>query len=251
MQDQTNVGPVVAVNEGDDSSYSQQRRLGANPAGDSPRTRLNDVASREYMAGILDRALNQPRGGFAERGKLRNGGQRRVQSQSSDNVLVMSFDGCVFTNCSQGDYKDRFPTYGLITALTEYNKIEVSNSLFVNNVYNGLTPYGVTGYAISSNSSDVVVSDTCFLDNDFVGYGVVELYGGGDDGDGTYEFTNNFVTGDDGTQCPFAAIMGAATRPDEILSADAVTVSSCVAAEASACGASIYASWLASTSSRR
>jgi hypothetical protein len=248
------VGPVVAVNEGYDSSYYQQRLLRTtSPAGDSPRDRLNYVMSREYMAGILSRALNPPRDGAAERGRLRGGDQRRVQTQSSDNVLVMSFDGCVFTNCSQGDYGDRFPTYGLITALTKYNKIEVSNSLFVNNVYDGLTPYGVTGYAISSNSSDVVVSDTCFLDNDFVGYGVVELYGGGDDGDGdsTYEFTNNFVTGDDGTQCPFAAIMGAATRPDEILSADAVTVSSCVAAEASACGASIYASWLASTSSRR
>jgi hypothetical protein len=242
------VGPVVTVNEGYDASF-YQRLLRTSPAGDSPRDRLNYVTSSEYMAEILDRAAKQPWDGTAGHGGLRSGDQRRAQSQSSDNVLVLSFEGCVFTNCTQGDYGDRFATYGLITALTEYNVIEVSNSIFVSNVYNGLTPYGVTGYAISSNSSRVVVSDTCFLDNDFAGFGVVEVYGS--DGDAAYEFTDNFVTGDDGTQCPFAAIMAGATRPDEITSTSDVSVSSCVAAEATTCGASIYASWLASASARR
>ena len=243
------MGPVVAVNEGYDTSFYQRRLLRTtSPAGDSPRDRLNYVVSREYMAGIVDRTANQPRDVAAEHGGLRSGNQRRAQSQSSDNVLVMSFDGCVFANCSQGDYGDRFATYGVITALTEYNVIEVSNSIFVSNVYNGLTPYGVTGYAISSNSSRVVVSDTCFLDNDFAGFGVVEVYGSDA---AAHEFTNNFVTGDDGTQCPFGAVMAGATRPDEISSTSEVSVSSCVAADATACGASIYSAWLAGTASSR
>jgi hypothetical protein len=59
------------------------------------------------------------------------------------------------------------------------------------------------GFAITnkSNTSTVVVEDSCFIDNDFIGYGPVQLYGGS-----PYTLSGNAGAGnDDDLICQFVA----------------------------------------------
>lgn len=53
-------------------------------------------------------------------------------------MLVMTFEDCIFQNCSQGDFRDRYATYGVISSLTDANIVIVKNCIFAYNVYNGV-----------------------------------------------------------------------------------------------------------------
>lgn len=79
------------------------------------------------------------------------------------------------------------------------------------------------------------MTNSCFIENDFYGYGTVEIFDQSD-----YQLAGNYLSpGDAGLRCPFAAY-------DASIPTVPANVTSCLPADATTCQASIYESWLAS-----
>jgi hypothetical protein len=53
-------------------------------------------------------------------------------------LQVVTFERCIFMNCSQGDYGNLLPTYGIISSQTPYNAFILSDCIFSGNVYDGV-----------------------------------------------------------------------------------------------------------------
>jgi hypothetical protein len=96
------------------------------------------------------------------------------------------------------------------------------------------TPFGDIGDAILLQDTDLIMTNSCFIDNNFYGFGAVDLFGGSD-----YRASNNYVGGiDEGLTCQFIAL-----SPEDLPS-DPSNVT-CVDADATSCQASTYQEWLA------
>lgn len=52
-------------------------------------------------------------------------------------MQVITFESCVFQNCSQRYYED-ITHFGVVTVLNNANIVNVNNCIFANNVYNGV-----------------------------------------------------------------------------------------------------------------
>jgi hypothetical protein len=69
------------------------------------------------------------------RGQGGGGDERALQNK----VQVISMERCFFMNCSQGDYADLPPTYGVVSSITTYNALVINNCIFSDNVYDGVS----------------------------------------------------------------------------------------------------------------
>ena len=82
-----------------------------------------------------------------------------------------------------------------------------------------------------------MVTNSCFIENDFYGYGTVEIFD-----QSSYQLSGNYLSpGDAGLRCPFAAY-------DASIPTVRANVTYCLPADATTCQASIYKRWLASQS---
>ena len=138
-QDQTNAGPVVASYEPD-----FRRRLAEFEkvdSGQTPLERLGYVMSDEYMKSIDRRShdRSQERQGSERDANVRNEGGGRDERGLQNKVQVISMERCFFMNCSQGDYADLPPTYGVVSSITTYNALVINNCIFSDNVYDGVS----------------------------------------------------------------------------------------------------------------
>ena len=94
------------------------------------------------------------------------------------------------------------------------------------------TQYGKIGYGVSTIDTDTIMTNSCFIDNNFFGFGTVELFDGS-----SYRAEDNYVEGtDEGIKCQFIAYSsGVPSDPTNV---------TCVDADATSCQASIYNEWL-------
>jgi hypothetical protein len=94
------------------------------------------------------------------------------------------------------------------------------------------TKFGKIGYGVSTLDTDTIMTNSCFIDNNFFGFGTVELFD-----DSSYRAEDNYVGGTDGgIKCEFIAFSSG-------VPADPTNVT-CVDADATSCTASIYDEWL-------
>jgi hypothetical protein len=214
----------------------------------------------------LDRrahSRSQARAGADGDQTTRKNGGGREERDLQNKIQVISMERCFFMNCSQGDFADLLPTYGVVSAVTTYNAFVFNDCIFSDNVYDGVgrgsvrarfglpssltvstdpdtiahvlvqtTPFGKVGYGISTLDTDTIMTNSCFIDNNFFGYGSVELFD-----DSSYKAEDNYVGGTDvGIKCQFIAF-------SSVVPSDPSNVT-CVEAEATSCQASIYNDWL-------
>jgi hypothetical protein len=99
-----------------------------------------------------------------------------------------------------------------------------SNCIFTENIYNGID--GVKdGYAIKTGGSPLDIRDCCFYNNEFIGYGVIQQFGG------SLEAVNNSAVknGESNLICGFVA-------KSDLVKPENVGDITCIAADADACG---------------
>lgn len=95
-----------------------------------------------------------------------------------------------------------------------------------------LSPWGTTGYAISMHQSDVILTNTCFLDNEFAGYGTVEIFD-----HSAYQLNGNYLSGNTShLRCPFAAY-------SDFQPTTPLNITTCLAPNATTCQSTLYESW--------
>lgn len=94
------------------------------------------------------------------------------------------------------------------------------------------TKFGKIGYGVATLDTDTIMTNSCFIDNNFFGFGTVQLFD-----DSSYRAEDNYVGGtDEGTKCRFIAFSsGEPSDPTNV---------TCVDADATSCQASIYNEWL-------
>ena len=143
-QDQQNAGPIVTVyNPGE---LRRGRKLQENPEavleyGDTPWKRLQYVQRPEYLKQLRSAAAAAAAAASAaaESVKLESAAtEDQKRDLQGSGMLVMNFEDCIFQNCSQGDFKDKYATYGVISSLTAANVVNVKNCIFAYNVFNGV-----------------------------------------------------------------------------------------------------------------
>ena len=82
------------------------------------------------------------------------------------------------------------------------------------------------------HQSDLILSDTCFLDNEYAGYGTVEIFD-----QSAYQLSGNYLSGNTSQlRCPFAAY-------SEFQPTTPLNISTCLPANATSCQATIYEAW--------
>lgn len=231
VKDQQNEGPIVSVY--DPSFEARKLEETIELMGDTPWERLEYVMRKDYM----DEVLEQSQKRLEERRNGIEGGNDSSRMLQGTDLLVMTFEECVFQNNSQGDPGYSTPTFGVVSAIADGSVIIIKDCIFAQNVYNGQSEFGSSGYAISTIQSDIVLTNSCFIDNDFSGYGTVQIFD-----ESAYQLDGNYVSaGDTGLRCPFVAF-------DLILPTAPENVTDCLPANATTCQASIYERWLATQS---
>jgi hypothetical protein len=96
------------------------------------------------------------------------------------------------------------------------------------------TPFGDIGDAIMMQDTDIIMTNSCLIDNNFYGFGALNLFGGS-----SYQTRNNYLGGSDaGLKCSFIALSA------ENIPSNPANVT-CVDADGTSCQASTYQEWLA------
>lgn len=148
--------------------------------------------------------------------------KRNVQEERFS--MEVSFFDSLFENNRQGDTSQGgIPLLGIIAVLVEFSSVSIRRTKFQGNIFDG-SDGNQNGYAIQSSGADVEIYDSCFIDNDFIGFAPVQLFGAT-----TYVVRNNFVTlNDDLLFCDFIAY-STSLNPE---SNDEIT---CIASDAIVC----------------
>ena len=133
-QDQVNESPVLAI-------YDNERRLlkrafadneeETDPIGFSMSQELRDMHTKHvngrHLGHMEDNRQNSPKNS-----------KRNLQlSDMQDDLMTLVFERCLFWNNTQSPPVDDIPTYGVISARSPDNIIEVYDSIFLDNVYGG------------------------------------------------------------------------------------------------------------------
>jgi hypothetical protein len=125
--------------------------------------------------------------------------RRRLQGPG---IQTSTFDNCLLIDNQQGSTtQGGFPIFGIVAIAAPLNPTIFRNTVFRNNDFGGKDGNVAEGYGILSIGSRLEVTDTCFIDNNFTGFGPVQVVGGAD-----FEFNNNFVSRDDEVFCDFASV---------------------------------------------
>jgi hypothetical protein len=191
---------------------------------------------------------------FEEHGKIQRGevedpkGVDRALQESEKRQIVV-FDGCLFEDNAQDEFSS-FTEFGIITIRTDVNDLFIRDTVFRFNLFGNEEVAGVStrdltrfackhvsfsnlpfssqrdGYAISnfSRGSTVTIEDSCFVNNDFIGFGAIHAWS-----DSEITLSGNAVEGiDDDLTCQFVA----ASEVDNPLEDSEVT---CIDAQLGSC----------------
>lgn len=125
---------------------------------------------------------------------------RRLEEAAHAHTMEVTILDSVFENCKQGPTDEAgIPLYGIISILTPFSPMNKYNTMFRRNIYDG-SDGSQTGFAIESRGSPLTIKDSCFVDNDFIGFGPIHAYGGT-----TLDVSNNYISRDNLIICQFAA----------------------------------------------
>lgn len=179
------------------------------------------VMSRNFQEKWFQGALEKARHSFLAHGSPKIRRSRALQGSST---LLTSFFNCTFTgNVGGGIQTDDFPFEAIIVSLSELNPIIIRDSLFQENIY-GDSDGISNGCAIQSIGAQMDMSETCFVNNSFVGFGPVQLFAAAE-----YELANNYATDDSTSYCTFAAV-------SESFIPETFSDVTCIASDLDACG---------------
>lgn len=107
----------------------------------TPWERLGYVMRKDYMDEILEQSQTRVEG---RRNGIEDGeGEDGAKLLQGTDVLVMTFEGCMFQNNSQGESELGSPTYGVVSAPFAGSDVIIKDCIFAWNVYNGVS--GVYG----------------------------------------------------------------------------------------------------------
>lgn len=139
-KDQQNEGPIVSVY--DPSFEARKLEETIELMGDTPWERLEYVMRKDYM----DEVLEQSQKRLEERRNGIEGGNDSSRMLQGTDLLVMTFEECVFQNNSQGDPGYSTPTFGVVSAIADGSVIIIKDCIFAQNVYNGVSETPAIGY---------------------------------------------------------------------------------------------------------
>jgi hypothetical protein len=192
---------------------------------------------------------------FEEHGKIQRGELEEPKGvdralQESEKRQTVVFDGCLFEDNAL-DESLSFAEFGMITIRTDVNDVVIRNTVFRDNFFGNTEVAGVSnrdkltrfacehvsfsnlpfssqrdGYAVAnlSTGSTVTIENSCFVDNDFIGFGAVYAYDGSE-----IKLSGNAVEGfDDDLLCQFVAA-------SEVLSPLDASEVTCIEPELSFC----------------
>lgn len=121
--------------------------------------------------------------------------------EGSERRQLTTFDSCVFDFNTYGE-RTTATNWGVIGAETNSNDVVIKNCVFENNDF-GDTDIVSESYAIDvKGGSTITMEDTCFINNDFVGLGVVNIEQQQD----MLTFARNTGTDETDTACQFVSI---------------------------------------------
>lgn len=149
---------------------------------------------------------------------------RRDIEKSSDFQQMIRFIDCAFYGNRQVGVINSMVQYGVVSSLTPFNPLLFSKCLFTENIYNGIDGV-MDGYAIKTGGSPLEIRDCCIFNNEFMGFGVIQQFGG------SLEAVNNYAVnnGELNLYCGFVA-------KSVLLKPDNVGDVTCIAADADECG---------------
>jgi hypothetical protein len=160
-----------------------------------PKSRIDYFTSDEYIQDVM--------APFDESESEYEPDERQLQDPDLS-MQIGNWEQCVFRNNSQGPVREDFVEYGIVTAIRGQNTMVFEDCLFYDNHF-GDPSIAQEGYAIRSKSSPIEIRNTCFVNNEFMGMGVVQAVD-----DAAYEFenvhgVNNGDGMDDLLHCQFLA----------------------------------------------
>jgi hypothetical protein len=150
---------------------------------------------------------------------------RQAREHSSNSEQVIRFKDCAFYGNRQVSVINSMVQYGVVSSLTPFNPLEFSNCLFTENIYNGVDRGNDgTGYAIATGGSPLEIRDCCIFNNEFMGFGVIQQFGG------SLEAVNNYAVnnGEFNLTCGFVA-------KSDLLEPKNVGDITCIAGDADEC----------------
>lgn len=125
-------------------------------------------------------------------------GTRQLQAAFT---MAVTFNNCIWRRNRQGSTtQGGIPILGTYLALTPFNPTVFNNCSFEDNLYDG-SDGNQNGYAIQSVGSKITLTDSCFSDNSYIGFGPVQCFGGAE-----FEGSGNHITQDDLIICDFVAL---------------------------------------------
>ena len=170
---------------------------------EDPWERSDKVMSREFMEAWTKEAVAHSEAYMAagDKSPIMSNGQRDLQSSQSDFLMIVDFINCTFINNIQGPTDIAgIPLFGIISVLTPFSPITLDRVDFINNKYDG-SDGNQNGFALQSAGSAVEITDCCFEENSFIGFGPVQVFAGA-----PFIAERNFCTADDLIACDFAAV---------------------------------------------
>jgi len=149
---------------------------------------------------------------------------RNLQDDSTAKVLEVNFVGCVFQRNKQLPEISVGAFNGIVTIGLGAHDVVIEDCTFMDNEF-GDEDIAPNGYAILVEMSKATIIDTCFINNDFSGQGVVVV-------ELTEDFSseNVYVSDNDDTTCSYVAYY--ATEEDKMNFAF-----ECIDADAETCAA--------------
>lgn len=170
---------------------------------EDPWERSNKVMSREFMEAWTREAVAHGEAYLAagDKSPVVSNGQRGLQSSQSDFIMIVDFINCTFINNIQGPTDVAgIPLFGIVSVLTPFSPVTLDRVDFINNKYDG-SDGNQNGFAIQSVGSALEITDCCFEENSFIGFGPVQAFSGA-----PLFAERNFCTVDDLIACDFAAV---------------------------------------------
>lgn len=124
-------------------------------------------------------------------------------------TLETTFENCRFENNRQGDVSQGgIPVLGIVYIPVPFVPTVFRNCTFAGNTFDG-SDGNTNGYAIQSVGSPLQVHDCCLVNNSFIGFGPVQVFGSP-----TFESSGNYVTEDELVYCDYAAVTPSFTPRD-------------------------------------
>ncbi|GKZ01452.1 hypothetical protein MPSEU_001095900 [Mayamaea pseudoterrestris] len=204
FEDSQNSGTIIALYQ----PSRRRRRLTKATQSlelESIERRLGYAVSEAFLEDAMADAMEERK--YNARSKISASHDVNMRHRNlQQDVCQVYFNGTVFRNNTQGATQGA-TTYGVVTARASGNFLSFDNCLFAENQFGNRETFQ-QGYAIESWGSEVAIRNTCFIQNNFIGFGPVHIWD-----KGIFNVDGVYGDADDELQCTFLAY--SRTQPED------------------------------------